>query len=129
MLTLRVQGREIGFNPTLVRLKQFGSMLVCEMRPSFNPTLVRLKQTKACSSQGQHSKFQSHFGSIKTPTITLTKRLYRCFNPTLVRLKQVRKMLGEQFTKGFNPTLVRLKPRRTFRQVTLFYVSIPLWFD
>ena len=54
------------FNPTMVRLKPHGLILLVSTPLYFNPTMVRLKHTILADAFVQRLIFQSHNGSIKT---------------------------------------------------------------
>ena len=81
--------REIGFNPTLVRLRRLDRPGPPAGRGrSFNPTLVRLRRPSPRRPWTPSASFQSHAGSIEAPGQTSSRyKQSRSFNPTLVRLR------------------------------------------
>ena len=101
---------ELGFNPTMVRLRRNPGHNLQLSRRSFNPTMVRLRLIYPSEQKGQGDrlKFQSHYGAIAT------KRQLKA---------------SSQNVPGFNPTMVRLRPLERASFAFSRTVSIPLWCD
>ena len=68
--------------------------------------MVRLKRTKITTTAGE-TRFQFHYGSIKTLSV--------------LRLSYI--------SRNFNSTMVRLKLPPTNHKANKEKISIPLWFD
>jgi len=56
---------QLGFNPTLVRLRPITRIMPTTSNCPFNPTLVRLRRARSGASRAVRSSFQSHAGSIE----------------------------------------------------------------
>ena len=97
------------FNSTLVRLKEFYSIIYFIEGECFNSTLVRLKATVSPNSPQSRKCFNSTLVRLK---VNLGVQMFiplRCFNSTLVRLKGVCRTATGHGGMSFNSTLVRLK--------------------
>ena len=55
----------LGFNPTLVRLRPWGTASISSRDFCFNPTLVRLRPGQGLCGGPAGGVFQSHAGSIE----------------------------------------------------------------
>ncbi len=122
----------MGFNSTLVRLKQAFGMFDMLSRNRFNSTLVRLKLRSGLPPAPPKSPFQFHAGSIKAgqccfvwvasmfqfhagsikarqPMITLTSYiLWFQFHAGSIKAI-IERVIAKRKGNGFNSTLVRLK--------------------
>ena len=116
----------------------------------FNPTMVRLRQFGLKRFRGCHRMFQSHYGAIATPPPSLSaleensvsiplwcdcdsnakEPSLAFFNPTMVRLRlEVKDGVAVLHLGRFNPTMVRLRPEIALEYALSRFVSIPLWCD
>ena len=75
------------FNSTMVRLKALQSRCTEKACRHFNSTMVRLKDCPDCYEYDKETKFQFHYGTIKSTGKSFVFSFVVYFNSTMVRLK------------------------------------------